>query len=89
MKAGRLAWAEPLGALEEAQERILMGLRISEGLDRTTLKAATGHDIDEDAARQHAGAGFITPDEARVALTASGRIYADRIAMDLAPSADA
>ncbi|MGY6532615.1 radical SAM family heme chaperone HemW [Glycocaulis sp.] len=89
VKAGRLAWAEPLGALEEAQERILMGLRISEGLDRTTLKAATGHDIDEDAARQHAGAGFITLDEARVALTASGRIYADRIAMDLAPSADA
>lgn len=74
-----------LDALEEAQERVLMGLRIAEGLDRLALRAATGMDVDAKAAEGLAADELVTLTADRVALTATGRLYADRIAMELAP----
>lgn len=77
---------ERLSALEEAQERVLMGLRIAEGLDRTRLRALTGHDIDAGAAAGLQGDGMIDMDPVSVRLTAQGRLYGDRIANMLAPA---
>ncbi|WP_429912770.1 radical SAM family heme chaperone HemW [Glycocaulis sp.] len=80
-----LAHLERLSALEEAQERVLMGLRIVEGLDRTRLKTLTGLDIDEEAAASLLDDGLIAMDASGVRLTAQGRLYADRVANMLAP----
>lgn len=80
-----LAELEHLSALEEAQERVLMGLRIAEGLDRTRLKTLTGHDIDEEAAASLLADGLIAMDMSGVRLTTQGRLYADRVANMLAP----
>ncbi len=85
VKTGRISAGQPLEAIEEAEERVLMGLRIAEGLDRAVLRAATGFDLDEARARHHAEAGFVILNDTHAALTARGRIYADRIAMELAP----
>lgn len=80
-----LADLQRLSALEEAQERVLMGLRITEGLDRVQLQALTGHDIDDRAAQDLLADGLIELNEAGVRLTAQGRLYADRVASMLAP----
>jgi len=74
-----------LTAREEAVERVLMGLRVVEGLDLNRLRSATGLDINPGAARAHAGQGLLEFDDARVALTTEGRLFADRIASDLTP----
>ena len=76
---------ETLNAADEAAERILMGLRIAEGLDRARLRALTGLDIDPEAAARHAGQGLVTLTDDRIALTPEGRIYGDRIASELVP----
>lgn len=76
---------ETLGALEEAQERVLMGLRVAEGLDRAELRAATGHDIDAAAAGNLSRDGLVSLGPDRIAVSARGRLFADRIAMELAP----
>ncbi|GGB79895.1 radical SAM family heme chaperone HemW [Glycocaulis alkaliphilus] len=80
-----LSELEHLSALEEAQERVLMGLRIAEGLDRTRLKSLTGHDVDEEAAASLLADGLIAMDASGVRLTTQGRLYADRVANLLAP----
>ena len=85
VRAGTAHAREALSALAEAQERVLMGLRIVEGLDRKRLRALTGLDIDEGAAHGHAAAGRIARSAERVALTSTGRLFADRVAFDLAP----
>lgn len=85
VKTGNTLSAGQLSAQEEAEERVLMGLRICEGLDRAGLRAATGLDICLKSADSHAASGLITLDEERVSLTPAGRIYADRIALELAP----
>lgn len=76
---------ETLSALEEAQERVLMGLRVIEGLDRAALRAATGLDIAMGETERFAQDGLIALAPDRVRLTPAGRLYADRIAMALAP----
>lgn len=80
-----LSELEHLSALEEAQERVLMGLRIIEGLNRAHLRALTGHDIDEEAAASLRADGLIATDASGVRLTTQGRLYADRVANLLAP----
>ena len=75
-----------LTAREEAVERVLMGLRVVDGLDRGQLRSATGLDINLDTARDYAGDGLLKLNDARVALTPNGRLFADRIASDLTPA---
>jgi len=76
---------ELLSAPDEAAERILMGLRIADGLDRAALRAATGCDIDSQAAERFAQQGLLTLTADRVALTPEARVYGDRIANELVP----
>lgn len=76
---------ERLSSLEEAKERVLMGLRILEGLDRAQLHALTGHDIDISAANGLSADGLVELHNTRVRLTGAGRLFADRIANALAP----
>jgi len=77
---------EPVSPLEDAQERVLMGLRLKEGLDRARLRAATGHDIDAGEAERLADQGLVETGPDRVRLSQAGRLYADGIAVALAPS---
>lgn len=76
---------ETLSAEAEAAERILMGLRITDGLDRAALRAATGLDIETGAGERFAQQGLLTLTPDRATLTPQGRIYGDRIAGDLVP----
>ncbi|MEE2565417.1 radical SAM family heme chaperone HemW [Hyphobacterium marinum] len=76
---------EILSADAEAAERILMGLRITDGLDRAALRAATGRDIDIGAAERYARQGLLTLTPDRVALTPEARVYGDRMANELVP----
>lgn len=76
---------EVLSAEAEAAERILMGLRIADGLDRAALRTATGLEIDTGAAERFAQQGLVTLTPDRVALTQEARVYGDRIANDLVP----
>mgnify|MGYP006280569099 CR=1 FL=1 len=85
VEAGAAHRETSLSALEEAQERVLMGLRVIEGLDRARLRALTGHDVDYAAAERFAADRFATLSGDRVALTQAGRLFADRIAGELAP----
>lgn len=83
--AGRGSEAEiRLTPAEDFAERVLMGLRIAEGIDRAALTNATGLSLDPKRIRQLASDGWImvTPD--RVMLTAQGRLLADRIGGELA-----
>jgi len=80
-----IAAPERLSALEEAQERVLMGLRITEGLDRTQLFALTGRDVEMSAANGFSADGLVELHPARVRLTRAGKLFADRIANELAP----
>jgi oxygen-independent coproporphyrinogen-3 oxidase len=83
---GQAQTFEALSALEDAQERVLMGLRLKEGLDLDRLQALTGHGIDRRAAEGFAEDGLVTLDAGRVTLTQAGRLYADGIAAALAPA---
>jgi len=86
--ASQAGWCEArLTALEETQERILMGLRVAEGLDREALRAATGRDIESSALDELTRHGLVEADAARVRLTRPGRAFADGVAGALCPEA--
>lgn len=84
-QSGSAQTLETLTALEEAQERILMGLRLSSGLDIKALQAMTGYLPEPEALQSYAAEGRIVLDKGTVRIAPDSRIYADRIAMDLAP----
>lgn len=76
---------ETLSALDEARERILMGLRVAEGLDVAALEVATGLGPDEEEAGRFQRQGLLTLAGGRLSLTRGGRLYADGIAQALCP----
>jgi putative oxygen-independent coproporphyrinogen III oxidase len=84
-ETGTGAKAETLSALDEARERILMGLRIESGLDLDHLAKATGHDVDTDEMRRHIDQGWMSATASRLRLTDEGRLLADGIAAALCP----
>jgi oxygen-independent coproporphyrinogen-3 oxidase len=73
------ARAEILSAEEAAEEALVMGLRTEEGVARALVAGI----IDEAKARDLAAQGFLRAGPERLALTARGRLLADRIAADL------
>ena len=76
---------ETLSNQEEASERILMGLRlIEDGLDLDHLQAVTGLEPDPERVAHWRAQDMLTLEDRRLCLTPGGRLFADRIATDLA-----
>lgn len=76
---------ETLSALDEARERILMGLRVADGMDIDAVLAATGLAPDRDEAARFRQQGLLAQRQDRLVLTPEGRLYADGIAAALCP----
>lgn len=83
---GVLAGASPIGGQEVLDaatrriERLMMGLRLTEGVPRRLVEP-----VDEDQARRLAGAGMLTDEGGRLALTAAGRPLAGDVIRRLLP----
>ena len=63
---------------DRAEERVIMGLRLTEGIDRARFRAQTGRDvltlIHPSKLAYAVGAGYVELDETRIAATAEGRL---------------
>ena len=72
-----------LGAGEKAQEMLLMGLRLAEGIDVARFEARTGvalaDAIDGDVLRQAIDAEYMTLDAKRLIATVEGRLRLDSL----------
>ena len=76
---------EPLGAIERADEFLLMGLRLREGIERNRFRHLAGRDFDPDRIASLAGDGLIeTTSSGRLRVTAEGFPVLDAIVADLA-----
>jgi putative oxygen-independent coproporphyrinogen III oxidase len=73
-----------LTAEEQADEMLIMGIRIDQGLEIAPLERLRGRPLNRDALRWLAEQGLITTDEARFCLTPRGRVLANKIAAELA-----
>jgi oxygen-independent coproporphyrinogen-3 oxidase len=81
-----LVQRETLTKLEEAEEILLMGLRLGEGLPLERVTRRTGYEIPADAVRFLCDAGLLTADEnaGRIAATPQGRLVLNSLIEDLA-----
>ena len=75
---------ESLSAAETADEYLLMGLRLREGIDLARLAAIDGRALDETRLRALAQDGLIDRNGARLAATPKGRLVLDRLIVELA-----
>jgi oxygen-independent coproporphyrinogen-3 oxidase len=74
---------EPLSAEEVAEEYLLMGLRLAEGIDLARL-AELGGAIDERRIAALEADGLVTRDDTRLAATLRGRLLLNRLILELA-----
>jgi oxygen-independent coproporphyrinogen-3 oxidase len=79
-----LASDEALSADEAADEYILMGLRLSEGIDVARLAAMRGRALDEARVAALARDGLVAKNGTRLAATRKGRLVLDRLIVELA-----
>jgi oxygen-independent coproporphyrinogen-3 oxidase len=79
-----LASEEVLNRAELADEYLLMGLRLSEGIDPARFADIGGRALDEQCIAMLAGEGLVQRDGARLAATAKGRLVLDRLILELA-----
>ena len=79
-----LASEEILSAAEMADEYLLMGLRLSEGIDRTRLAAIGDRALDEERINALTRDGLIRCSGERLAATPKGRLVLDRLIVELA-----
>lgn len=81
-----LGWVlqAPLTNSENADELLIMSLRLDEGLDVARLEALRGAPIKADALAWLVAQGLVTHADGRVRLTARGRPLANKIAAELA-----
>jgi oxygen-independent coproporphyrinogen-3 oxidase len=76
---------EPLSAQEAAQEALVMGLRLAEGIDATALERRFGRPlIDPAAAERLAQLGLLDQSPDRLRVTPAGRLLLDRILAEVA-----
>jgi len=73
-----------LARLEQAEEMLLMGLRLAEGVSLPRLRAFTGHDVAPAALEDMRALGLIALGDERVRVTAEGRLLLNQIAFRLA-----
>lgn len=70
---------------EEADEMLLMGLRLAEGIDLARYKSISGRDLDPGRLRDLAENGMVeTTQDDRVRVTRSGAFVLDAVVADLA-----
>jgi oxygen-independent coproporphyrinogen-3 oxidase len=80
-----LAEEEALTVQEAADEALVMGLRVREGIDADALEKRFGQAIvDRARVGRLVESGHLEKDGARIALTASGRLVLDRILAEIA-----
>jgi oxygen-independent coproporphyrinogen-3 oxidase len=74
-----------LGTTEAADEALVMGLRLSEGLDPGAIAARFGLDaiVDWTKVDRLAASGHLIRDESRIALTPAGRLVLDHILAEI------
>jgi oxygen-independent coproporphyrinogen-3 oxidase len=75
---------ERLGAIERADEFLLMGLRLREGIERAQFRRLAGRDFDPERIASLAGDGLIEATGGRLRVTSSGFPVLDAIVADLA-----
>jgi oxygen-independent coproporphyrinogen-3 oxidase len=75
---------EVLSAREAAEEYLLMGLRLSEGIDLGRLASLNGQRLNNDRVRALAGDGLLKRDGDRLAATPKGRLVLNRLILELA-----
>ena len=75
---------DQLGALEQADELLLMGLRLREGIDLARFAALAGREVDPARIGALADAGLIEVVGERLRVTAAGFPLLDAIVADLA-----
>lgn len=76
---------ETLTREDEIAERILMGLRLADGLDLDHLATTTGGTVDPDGLDRMVRQGFVEQNGRRVRLTTAGRLLADGVSAELVP----
>jgi oxygen-independent coproporphyrinogen-3 oxidase len=79
-----LASEEALSAEEAADEFLLMGLRLSEGIDLSRLAALRGRGLDDARVAALAQDGVVALNGTRLAATPKGRLVLDRLIVELA-----
>lgn len=80
-----IAGEEALAVADEIVERILMGMRLADGLDIDHLHATTGSGIDPDGLARMMRQGMVEQAGSRIRLTAAGRLLADGVSGELVP----
>ena len=71
---------EPLSAREAADEALVMGLRLSEGVDATALEERFAVPaVDWTAVAHHSDLGLLERDKGRIRTTSSGRLVLDSL----------
>ncbi|MEM5518443.1 radical SAM family heme chaperone HemW [Henriciella sp. AS95] len=76
---------DPLSDIDNVRELLAMGLRPSEGIEMARIEAIGGVPLDEETVATLRSSGLIRTIGDRIALTAEGRLLADRIAAELSP----
>jgi putative oxygen-independent coproporphyrinogen III oxidase len=79
-----IASDETLSATEAAEEYLLMGLRLAEGIDLSRLSAIDGRKLDLQRIGALAGEGLLRRDGNRLAATPKGRLVLERLILELA-----
>jgi oxygen-independent coproporphyrinogen-3 oxidase len=75
---------EALSPQESADEYLLMGLRLAEGIDLKRLAAIDGRKLDEEQLAALQAQGLLRQSEDRVQATGAGRTVLDRLIVELA-----
>ena len=77
---------EPLLSREAADEALVMGLRLAEGIDAVSLAKRFGVDavVDDQAVRRLVSSGHVERVEGRVRTTPAGRLVLDRVLAEIA-----
>jgi putative oxygen-independent coproporphyrinogen III oxidase len=78
------AGVESLSAAEAADEYLLMGLRLSEGIDLARLAAINGAVLDEARIAMLEREGLLARHDTRLAATPAGRLVLNRLILELA-----
>jgi len=75
---------EALSPQEQADEYLLMGLRLAEGIDVKRLQAIDGRVLEEQRLQELEGQGLLRRREDRLQATEAGHLVLDRLILELA-----